>query len=52
MKKSDLRPLLVNIGFGNVIASARVVAIITPGSAPMKRLREEAKKRGKLMIRA
>ena len=49
MKKSDLRPLLVNIGFGNVIASARVVAIITPGSAPMKRLREEAKKRGKLI---
>jgi hypothetical protein len=49
MKKGNLRPVLVNIGFGNVIASARVVAIITPGSAPMKRLREEAKKRGKLI---
>jgi hypothetical protein len=49
MKKSDIRPILVNIGFGNVVASARVVAIIIPGSAPMKRLREEAKKRGKLI---
>jgi extracellular matrix regulatory protein A len=49
MKKSDIRPLLVNIGFGNVVASAKVVAIIVPGSAPMKRLREEAKKRGKLI---
>jgi hypothetical protein len=49
MKKGDLRPILVNIGFGNVIASARVIAIITPASAPMKRLREEARKRGKLI---
>jgi regulator of extracellular matrix RemA (YlzA/DUF370 family) len=49
MKKSDIRPILVNIGFGNVVASAKVVAIIVPGSAPMKRLREEAKKRGKLI---
>src|SRR3989337_3939364 len=49
MKKGNLRPVLVNIGFGNVIASAKVVAIITPGSSPMKGLREEAKKRGKLI---
>lgn len=49
MKKGDLTPVLVNIGFGNVVLAARVVAIITPGSSPMKRLREEAKKGGKLI---
>ncbi len=49
MKKGDLSPVLVNIGFGNVVSSARVIAIVTPGSSPMKRLREEAKKRGKLV---
>ncbi len=49
MKKGDLSPVLVNIGFGNVVASAKVVAIVTPGSAPMKRLREEAKKAGSLI---
>ncbi|MDQ7786829.1 MAG: DUF370 domain-containing protein [Thermodesulfovibrionales bacterium] len=49
MKKGDLSPVLVNIGFGNVVASAKVVAIVTPGSAPMKRLREEAKKAGRLI---
>jgi hypothetical protein len=47
--KRELGPVLVNIGFGNVVSGARVVAIITPGSSPMKRLREEAKKRGKLV---
>ena len=40
---------LVNIGFGNMVAAAKVVAILTPGSAPMKRLREEARSRGKLV---
>jgi hypothetical protein len=49
MKKGDLSPVLVNIGFGNVIAVSKVVAIVTPGSAPMKRLREGAKKEGKLI---
>ena len=49
MKKGDLSPILVNIGFGNVVAASKVVAIVTPGSAPMKRLREEAKKAGKLV---
>ena len=46
MKKT---PVLVNIGFGNVVASDRVVAIVTPGSSPMKRLREEARKSGRLI---
>jgi len=49
MKKGDVSPVLVNIGFGNVVASSKVVAIVTPGSAPIKRMREEAKKEGKLV---
>lgn len=42
-------PVLVNIGFGNVVAASRVIAIVTPGSSPMKRLREEAKEGGRLI---
>ncbi len=34
---------LVNIGFGNSVVSRRVVAIISPNTAPVKRLREEAR---------
>jgi regulator of extracellular matrix RemA (YlzA/DUF370 family) len=49
MKRGDMSPVLVNIGFGNVVSASRVIAIVTPGSSPMKRLREEAKKRGKLV---
>lgn len=49
MKKVDLSPVLVNIGFGNVVSASKVVAIVTPGSAPMKRFREEAKKSGRLI---
>ncbi|MBI5640351.1 MAG: DUF370 domain-containing protein [Nitrospirae bacterium] len=49
MKKGDVSPILVNIGFGNVVASSKVVAIVTPGSAPIKRLREEAKKDRRLV---
>ncbi len=48
MKKEKI-PSLVNIGFGNVVSASRVIAIVTPGSAPMKRLRDEAKKQGKLI---
>ncbi len=49
MIKGSMSPVLVNIGFGNVVAAEKVVAIVTPGSAPMKRVREEAKKSGKLV---
>jgi regulator of extracellular matrix RemA (YlzA/DUF370 family) len=42
-------PRLVNIGYGNLIAASRVVAIVSPQSAPMRRLREEASGRGKLV---
>jgi regulator of extracellular matrix RemA (YlzA/DUF370 family) len=40
---------LLNIGYGNLVAAARVVAIVSPQSAPMRRLREEAAGRGKLV---
>lgn len=49
MKRGNLSPVLVNIGFGNVVAVSKVVAIVTPSSAPMKRLRDEAKKGGRLI---
>ncbi|KAF0233545.1 MAG: hypothetical protein FD177_1505 [Desulfovibrionaceae bacterium] len=34
---------LLNIGFGNYVVNARVVAIVNPASSPMRRLREDAK---------
>ena len=40
---------LLNIGFDNMVVSSRVVAILTPGSAPMKRLKEDARKDKKLL---
>jgi regulator of extracellular matrix RemA (YlzA/DUF370 family) len=40
---------MINIGYGNLVLSSRVVAIVAPGSAPMKRLRDEAFDRGKLV---
>lgn len=40
---------LLNVGFGNSLAAKRVVAILTPTSAPMKRLREEARAAERLL---
>ena len=40
---------LVNIGYGNSVVAERVVAIISPESAPMKRFKEEARKAGRLI---
>ncbi|MCD4690035.1 DUF370 domain-containing protein [bacterium] len=40
---------LLNIGFGNVVTRDRVVAIVTPGSAPVKRMKDHAKESGKLV---
>lgn len=40
---------LLNIGYGNVVAAHRVVAVVGPGAAPIRRLREEARERGKLV---
>lgn len=38
-----INSLMLNIGFGNVVAAHRVVAIISPNSAPVKRMKDEAK---------
>ena len=40
---------LVNIGFGNFIARERLVAVVTPDSAPIKRLVQESRERGMLI---
>src|SRR5574341_1455325 len=40
---------LLNIGFGHTVISSRIVAIVSPKSAPIKRLKEEAKQGGKLV---
>jgi regulator of extracellular matrix RemA (YlzA/DUF370 family) len=43
------RPALLNLGYGNLVVTSRVVAVVSPQSAPMKRLREDALSRGKLI---
>ncbi len=40
---------LVNIGFGNVVSSNRIIAIVKPESAPIKRIINEARESGKLV---
>ncbi|KPK36445.1 MAG: hypothetical protein AMK70_02205 [Nitrospira bacterium SG8_35_1] len=47
--RNDRNVSLINIGFGNVVSAARVIAVVAPGSSPIKRLREEAGERGKLI---
>ena len=42
-------PSLLNIGFGSTVVADRVVAIVSPNSAPMKRLKDEAKKDQRLV---
>ncbi len=40
---------LINIGFGNMINASRLVAIVSPDSAPVKRLIQESRDRGTLI---
>ena len=40
---------LLNIGFGNTVVAERIVAIVGPGSAPMKRLKDEARDENRLI---
>ena len=37
---------LVNIGFGNIVSANRIIAIVSPESAPIKRIIQEAKDKG------
>ena len=41
--------VLVNIGFGSMVAAGRVLSILAPDSAPIKRVIQEAKDRGMLI---
>lgn len=40
---------LVNIGFGSAVAASRVLAVVSPESAPIKRVVQEARERGMLI---
>ena len=40
---------LVNIGFGSLISAKRLIAVVSPDSAPVKRLVQEARDRGMLI---
>ena len=40
---------LINIGFGNIVAANRVISIISPESAPIKRIIQEASDKGMLI---
>ena len=40
---------LINIGFGNMVSANRLVAIVSPESAPIKRIIQEARERGMLI---
>lgn len=40
---------LINIGFGNIVVANRVISIISPESAPIKRIIQEARDKGMLI---
>jgi regulator of extracellular matrix RemA (YlzA/DUF370 family) len=40
---------LINIGFGNMVSANRLIAIVSPESAPIKRIIQDAKERGSLI---
>lgn len=40
---------LINIGFGNMVSAGRIVAIVSPDSAPIKRIIQEGKETGRLI---
>jgi len=40
---------LVNIGYGNIVSASRIISIVSPESAPIKRIVQDAKTRGMLI---
>lgn len=40
---------MVNVGFGNIVSAARIVAMVSPESAPIRRVVSEARDRGMLI---
>ena len=49
MKYTGTGLRLVNIGFGNIVAADRLIAIVSPESAPIRRLIQEAREDGRLV---
>lgn len=47
MNKAEIK--LINIGFGNIVAANRVISIVSPESAPIKRVIQDARDRGMLI---
>lgn len=43
----DLR--LINVGFGNIVSANRIIAIVSPESAPIKRIIQDARETGRLI---
>ena len=40
---------LINVGFGNMVSAGRILAIVAPDSAPIKRIIQEVRERGQLI---
>ncbi len=50
MKKTDtLNRTFVNIGFDNTVAKSKIVAVVSPQAAPIKRIKDQARKENKLV---
>ena len=41
--------IMLNIGFGNLVPACRIVAVVSPNSAPIKRLKDEAREEKRLV---
>ncbi|MFH0994714.1 MAG: DUF370 domain-containing protein [Pseudomonadota bacterium] len=44
-----MNQIMLNVGFGNVVAANRIIAIVSPNSAPVKRLKDEARDEKRLI---
>ena len=40
---------LINIGFGNMVSGSRIIAVVSPESAPIKRIVQDVRERGMLI---
>jgi extracellular matrix regulatory protein A len=49
MSNKKNKNLLINLGFNNVVVREKIVAVVAPEAAPIKRLREEARQSKKLI---
>ena len=49
MERKKIGMKLINIGFGNMVSANRLVAIVSPESAPIKRIISDARERGGLI---